>query len=153
MLPELQCTDDEGNLIEYAKNPELPQVMIPPTTRKDPVYNMLRTYFNFGFESPLEILESFDIQSNKAVLMFLSSLEKQGNTMKVGPAAVEMQQRCAVRFNVFLSEKGDAILENAFIPVDQIPERPPPCVADEVSPFFSKKDVSNRLLKGPKSQF
>eukprot|EP00397_Hematodinium_sp_SG-2012_P000058 GEMP01000058.1.p1 GENE.GEMP01000058.1~~GEMP01000058.1.p1 ORF type:complete len:3100 (+),score=473.75 GEMP01000058.1:344-9643(+) len=148
VLPELRCKDKTtGQAISYARDLEMPPVYIPPSTKQDPTYHMMRLMLQFGFESELDILETLDVRSNYGVLLFIAEVKKQGNTVKVGPTTREMQENCEVRMNIFLNQKGEAIMGNQFIPASKIKSQEEFCGADKMKSVTTAYQQSLQVLE------
>eukprot|EP00929_Paragymnodinium_shiwhaense_P068026 TRINITY_DN34196_c0_g1_i8.p1 TRINITY_DN34196_c0_g1~~TRINITY_DN34196_c0_g1_i8.p1 ORF type:complete len:859 (+),score=136.43 TRINITY_DN34196_c0_g1_i8:148-2724(+) len=137
MLPELDCPGLKN--ATFQKAPQgVPTAMLLPVTEQDRLYTMLRSLFSWGFEDMQDIYEEVmaSPRDDKVTVLIMEKQQKQGQEIKIGPSAQEMQAHCSVKMNMFMGRDGsdaNAVYGNKPLKVDLIPFMPPPCIADAMN--------------------
>jgi hypothetical protein len=134
IFPALDCGD--AIPMKESTIPSVPNVIIPPPVKKDPIHTLIRMMNNFGFETQVDIVLDSDFVENRAIALFLSSFESKGSVQKMGPTLKEMQDHCKIKLNIFLDADGKALNDNKWIPAKDIPVIPPPCVAQSMELLY-----------------
>jgi hypothetical protein len=132
ILPDITCgsvTQPDGTQrpLTFGESRKFPKIHIAPSVEEDAVYTMLRLMQNFGFETPLQIMDSITVQENKVTILALSTVEQKGNRVQIGPTLEQLRDHCNIRFNIFKDRAGTKIQNNDPVALAQVPEIPPAC--------------------------
>lgn len=139
--PELMCPGGRA----YTKSNDMLSVYLAPSTENNAAYHMMRFFYQFGFETELEIVKTLNLRSNIARMLFPVSVETGGVASKVGPTLDELDG-CKIKMNLFLNKRGHAILNNNPIDSKEIKQVQPLCGADQIDTLTRNYDESLALL-------